>query len=393
MAIKFINTIRNSYYGFQLKRFLNRISGKSLSSNQLMTEEDYRAGWELYESTDSGIKKPKRQVIRELNKLCKYWRCFPDTYFRFGMFLMEFTDWNRMISFMPQIAAVRYENQGAYLGYGILLDSKILFNELLSSLGFPVSRTIFRYINKRFFVDGVEKSDEEIDTMLQNYPYGGIFAKPSTGSCANGIFVLSKTETGQIRIANSKSMGKTTGFARGGAYIRSLCGDENYQFEELLKQDKEWSRFCPDTINTIRVITINPTGEKEIIVGAAARFGRMGGYVDNLAQGGVAVSIDTKTGELYEFGMREYDLTKYYEHPDTHRMFAREKCPYWEQIKDLIHRVSIVMPPLRMIGWDIALTENGPVIVEMNTGTGVYSVQMGPKYGIAEYFKGYVPTY
>lgn len=391
MAIKFINTIRNSYYGFQLKRFLNRIRGKSLSSNQLMTEEDYRAGWELYERTDSSIKKPKRQVVKELNKLCKYWHCFPDTYFRLGMFLKEYTDWNRMVSFLPQIAAVRYESQSEYRGYNILLDSKILFNELLSSLGFPVSKTVFRYANKRFFVNGEEKSDGEIDALLRDYPYGGIFAKPSTGSCAQGIFVLSKSETGQLRIRRNKQSEdiKTSG----GIYIRSLCVEENFQFEEQLKQDKEWSRFCPDTINTIRVITINPTGEKEIIVGAAARFGRMGGYVDNLAQGGVAVSIDTKTGELYEFGMREYDLTKYYEHPDTHRMFAHEKVPYWEQIKDLIHCVSIVMPPLRMIGWDIALTENGPVIVEMNTGTGVYSVQMGPKYGIAEYFKGYVPTY
>ncbi len=49
--------------------------------------------------------------------------------------------------------------------------------------------------------------------------------------------------------------------------------------------------------------------------------------------------------------------------------------------------------PLRMIGWNIALTENEPVILEMNTGTGVYSVQMGSEYGIAEDFKGYVPTF
>ena len=218
MAVKFINTMLNSYYGFQLKRLRNRITGKSLSSNQQMTEEDYRAGWALYERTESRIKKPKKQVIRELNKLFKYWHCFPDTYFRFGMFLKDFTDWNRMVSFMPQIAAVRYESQCEYRDYGILLDSKILFNEILSSLGFPVSKTIFRYINKRFFVDGVEKSDEEIDTLLQNYPYGGIFAKPSTGSCANGIFVLSLIESGQLRIANSNGINKTDGFVGGGVY-------------------------------------------------------------------------------------------------------------------------------------------------------------------------------
>lgn len=140
-------------------------------------------------------------------------------------------------------------------------------------------------------------------------------------------------------------------------------------------------------------MTINPTYNNEVIVGAAARFGRMGGYVDNLAQGGVAVNIDFKNGELCDYGLREYDLTKYTEHPDTHHPFAHYKVPYWEQICDLIHRVSIVLPPMRMMGWDIALTENGPVIVEMNTGTGVYSVQMGSAYGIAEYFKVHIPTY
>ena len=50
-------------------------------------------------------------------------------------------------------------------------------------------------------------------------------------------------------------------------------------------------------------------------------------------------------------------------------------------------------PPFREIGWDIAITPDGPVIVELNTGTGVYSVQMGPQYGVAKYFEGYIPTY
>ena len=141
------------------------------------------------------------------------------------------------------------------------------------------------------------------------------------------------------------------------------------------------------------MLTINPSQTKEIIVAAAARFGRMGGYVDNTAQGGMAVNINICTGELFDFGMREYDLKKYFVHPDTKCVFSHTKVPYWEDIKDLIHRVSIIMPQLKMIGWDIALTEQGPIIVEMNTGTGVYSVQMGPKYGIADAFKEYIPTY
>ena len=357
-----------------------------------MTEDDFNLGWALYNRIDAHLVKPKRQVINELNRLYKYWHCFPDTYFRFGMFLRECTDWARMTSFLPQIAAVRYENSGACREYGILLDDKILFNELLSSYGFPVPHVYFRFMHNRFFVHGTEQTDNQIESLLQTLPVCRIFAKPSTGSCAKGISVISKSNDGLFSVVGDVNSPKMCG---GGviSLLRSLCGDDDYQFEAQLIQDKQWVQFCPDTINTIRVLTINPTYSNEIIVGAAARFGRMGGYVDNLAQGGVAVNIDIHTGELGEYGLREYDLTKYTEHPDTHRVFAHYKVPYWEQLRDLIHRVSIVMPPLRMIGWDIALTETGPVIVEMNTGTGVYSVQMGSQLGIADYFKGYIPTY
>ncbi len=43
--------------------------------------------------------------------------------------------------------------------------------------------------------------------------------------------------------------------------------------------------------------------------------------VDNAAQGGMVVNIDIDTGRLSDFGLREYDATKYYEHPDSHKSF------------------------------------------------------------------------
>jgi len=42
-------------------------------------------------------------------------------------------------------------------------------------------------------------------------------------------------------------------------------------------------------------------------------------FVDNAAQGGMVVDI--ATGLLCDFGLREYDATKYYEHPDSHKSF------------------------------------------------------------------------
>ena len=44
-------------------------------------------------------------------------------------------------------------------------------------------------------------------------------------------------------------------------------------------------------------------------------------FVDNAAQGGMVVNIDIDTGRLSDFGLREYDATKYHEYPDGHKSF------------------------------------------------------------------------
>lgn len=211
-----------------------------------------------------------------------------------------------------------------------------------------------------------------------------IFAKIATGSCANGISVFSKVTNGYVSNEEAVDM----------AYIRRLCGNNNFHFEKQLEQDSSLAKFCPDTINTIRIVTLNNENTHGVkIVGASVRFGRKGGFVDNLSQGGVAVKVNIPTGELTEYGMREYDITKYYEHPDTRLSFANSKIAHWDTVLLLVQSVSAMLPKYRVIGWDIALTPNGPVIIEMNTGAGIYSVQMNFEGGVAEAFQDCIPHY
>ena len=85
--------------------------------------------------------------------------------------------------------------------------------------------------------------------------------------------------------------------------------------------------------------------------------------------------------------MREYELEHYYEHPDSNLKFGGIKIDMWPDAKDLVEKVSHYMPYYRSVGFDIALTTHGPVIVEINTGAGVYLSQMGNEYGLGEFFK------
>lgn len=57
-------------------------------------------------------------------------------------------------------------------------------------------------------------------------------------------------------------------------------------------------------------MTLNINNNSQVI-SAAVRFGRTGGFVDNTAKGGVAVSLDIKTGRLGEGALESIILISF----------------------------------------------------------------------------------
>ena len=55
-------------------------------------------------------------------------------------------------------------------------------------------------------------------------------------------------------------------------------------------------------------------------------------------------------------------------HPDTGLAVAGLRLPYWEEACALVCAVAPRFIPLRALGWDVALTPTGPVLVETNWG-------------------------
>ncbi len=126
---------------------------------------------------------------------------------------------------------------------------------------------------------------------------------------------------------------------------------------------------------------------KDKVISAAVRFGCKGSFVDNTAKGGVAVSLDIETGMLESYGMREYDLNHYTEHPDSHLKFENTIVTQWPAVKKLVEKTLKFLPYYQSVGFDVATTKEGPVIIEINTGAGIYLSQMGKDKGLIDKFK------
>lgn len=308
----------------------------------------------------------------EVDKLCIYWKAFPDTYFRFGMFLKEYTDFERMKSFVPQDGYYRFSKDETPK-YHVLIDDKIIFHDLMTHYGLPVPTRYFTFRGGEFRNGAELMTDKEVDAVIKTIDDERIYVKRFTGGAASGVSIFTKIEKGKYVDADNELVSASM--------IRNKYAGQDFFFEKQLIQEPILSQFNPDTVNTIRVLTY-----KNKVVSAAVRFGGKGSFVDNTAKGGVAVSLDIHTGMLGNYGMREYDLNHYTEHPDSHIKFADTVVTQWPEVKKLVEKTVKYLPYYNSVGFDVATTNDGPVIIEINTGAGVYLSQMGKEEGIAKYF-------
>ncbi len=314
------------------------------------------------------------KVFIELSWLCNKWRAFPDTYFRFRMFEKTYTNKKQILSFIPQ-GAYSCLNPSKDPRYNLLIDDKILFHDIMTLYGFKVPKRYFIFRNNTFRLAGSGKflTDIEVDNLISGIEDDVVFVKYFTGGAASGVSIFTRN-------ANNK-LCNTDGCEVTAAMIRDVYANKDIFLEKRIKQENVLASFNSDTVNTIRVLTY-----KNKVVSAAVRFGRINQFVDNTAKGGVAVSLDIDSGKLGDYGEREYDIKKYYEHPDSHLKFSKVFVPQWESIKNLVEDVCKCLPYYTSVGFDVATTDEGPVIIEINTGAGVYLSQMGKEYGIANKF-------
>ena len=95
--------------------------------------------------------------------------------------------------------------------------------------------------------------------------------------------------------------------------------------------------------------------------------GRKGSIIDNAHAGGIVVPINKETGKMGNEGLQLIDNGGgvFYKHPDTGIIFDNIQIPHYIQVKEIVTKASSLFK-IPLLGWDVALTPNGPVIIEAN---------------------------
>ena len=97
--------------------------------------------------------------------------------------------------------------------------------------------------------------------------------------------------------------------------------------------------------------------------------------MDNFHKGGMGVNVDTRVGKLKGEAI-DKDLNHFKKHPLTNIYFNNYELPYWKETKELVLKAALVNQNIQVVGWDVAITKKGPVLVEGNRRPGFDIVQV-----------------
>ena len=144
--------------------------------------------------------------------------------------------------------------------------------------------------------------------------------------------------------------------------------------EELVKQHPDMNKLCKKSVNTMRIMTFNDHGKSRIIW-MGLRVGNGINSIDNFHAKGMAVNIDINTGKLVGNAI-DKNLNEYEEHPFTHVKFDGFQIPCFEEAKKMVLEASLRSDKILVVGWDVAISDKGPVIIEGNRLPGFDIVQV-----------------
>ncbi len=142
---------------------------------------------------------------------------------------------------------------------------------------------------------------------------------------------------------------------------KDLIEKRQYLIEEKIIQHKELDKINEFAVNNIRIVTILKDGEVNIF----ERILRINdGLTDTISSHDIQGRLDDK-GNLIS-RMVDDDLNVFETHPVTGFKFEGIKIPFMKETIELCEKAALEVPNIRLIGWDIAITKDGPEIIEVN---------------------------
>lgn len=308
----------------------------------------------------------------KLSELLAWWlreKEFNRMYYAFGLNLSS----RKLNDYIGRREFLRLKNKGEKLlkdhagskdlNYDVVTKDKFITNSVFKASGIPCLENKALYHHGRLiFSDGLEKGIEGF------WDFTGTFiVKNTVLEAGEGVLVCI---CDNIRInVNGETLSKEAFQKKLSHYIWIV--QQKYTSSEAIRKVND------SALNTTRVVTILK-GNKPEYLGGFQAFATGGATTDSWSKGSIYVGIDLEKDCLKADGYCSLDVkgqSIVHKHPDSGIVFHDYPVPGLKDAVELCLKAHNLLYFNYIVGWDVAITDDGPVIVEANEKPGMNVVQ------------------
>lgn len=242
------------------------------------------------------------------------------------------------------------------------LRDKVMYTALLERLGLPTTHTQAVAVARRGFgTIPALHGPAEVRDFLSNHAAFPVFGKPCVGAASVGSVLLTGIEDGQIVMGNGRRAALDT-------FCTEIFTDypEGFILQSALVQHPDMSRVIGASVGTLRVVTVRDTDAPRVLY-TVWKVPSPQAMSDNFWQAGSMVAEVHADGQVGRC-RRGTGLDGHWvdAHPVTGERFDRVRIPHWQELSRVACEAHALFPEFGIVGWDMAMTPDGPTIVEAN---------------------------
>lgn len=296
-------------------------------------------------------------------------RSFNEMYYAFGLNLKG-TDQGNYIGKREFLKIKNKAEDGLKIKFGGReFDHRIITKDKFYATSIMAGNRIPCIENSGILVAGrlIREGNQiyEIEEILNNK--SPFILKNAIIEASKGVY-FAKVLVDKILIENIEyNLTQFTDFLAGSKWI----------IQDVHKPIKKIQEVNDSALNTTRIMTAN-NGDDIVYLTGFQSFATNNQSTDSWDKGTIYVGIDIRNECLLKDGFYHPTVGNYgivQKHPDSGIEFEGYKIKYLKDAVDLCIRAHYLFLHLFCIGWDVALTDDGPKIVEANEVPGLNAVQ------------------
>lgn len=255
---------------------------------------------------------------------------------------------------------------------------KVMYCALLNSLDVATTQTqAVVHATRSFGSLAVLRNADDIAVFLKRDAAYPLFCKPCEGLQSVGSALIDACDGDVLRLRNGRSVELAD-------FSQELLNDypDGFIFQTAIQQNAALQRVIGQNVGTLRVVTLRDQNGATPLY-AVWKLPAPSAMSDNFWQDGSMVAEIDENGTVTRCKRGTGLAAEWIEtHPVTGEALVGFKLPLWDEVLHLVTETHMLFPEFGVFGWDIAISDDGPLVVECNVNPSHLLYQLATGRGV-----------